>query len=51
MDEYDRQAYLEDGMDPDDPAVIAQHEFVIRTLREYGIQLGIRRQWPPEPAA
>lgn len=44
MDEYDRQAYLDDGEDPDDPAIIARHEFVVQALRSYGIALGIRRE-------
>ena len=36
MEPEDRAAYLEDGMDPDDPTVIANHEFMLAALREYG---------------
>ena len=44
MDDYDRAAYLEDGMDPDDPTVIANHEFMLAALWEYGRRV---RRCPP----
>jgi len=45
MDDYDRQVYLDDGMDPDDPTVIANHEFMLTALREYGRRM---RRCPPD---
>lgn len=44
MEPEDRAVYLEDGMDPDDPTVIANHEFMLAALREYGCRI---RRCPP----